>query len=99
MRKLILSILGVVIIAASIYFAFKIVGSKNKIRPVPLKVVKTVFVDTVKNTTIPIVIPANGRLKAKRRVELFSEVQGVFNSGAMLFKPGQVYKEDKLLLE
>jgi multidrug efflux pump subunit AcrA (membrane-fusion protein) len=98
MRKLILSILGVVIIAASIYFAFKIVGSKNKIRPVPLKVVKTVFVDTVKNTTIPIVIPANGRLKAKRRVELFSEVQGVFNSGAMLFKPGQVYKRGQTLI-
>ena len=98
MRKLILSILGVVIIAASIYFAFKIVGSKNRVRPVPVKVVKTVFVDTVKNATIPIIIPANGSLVAKRRVELFSEVQGIFSSGRVLFKPGQEYKRGQTLI-
>jgi multidrug efflux pump subunit AcrA (membrane-fusion protein) len=98
MRKLILSILGVVIITASIYFANKIVGNKNKVRPVPVKVVKTVFVDTVKNATIPIVIPANGSLVAKRRVELFSEVQGIFSSGRVLFKPGQEYKSGQTLI-
>ncbi len=36
---------------------------------------------------IPIIIPANGSLKAKQRVELYSEVQGIFRSGSYLFKP------------
>lgn len=98
MRKLILSILGVVIIAASVYFASKIASSKKRVRPVPVKVVKTVFVDTVKNSTIPIIIPANGSLVAKRRVELFSEVQGIFKSGRLLFKPGQQYKSGQTLI-
>ena len=98
MRKLILSILGVVIIAASIYFAFKISDSKKRVQPVPVKVVKTVFVDTVKNTTIPIIIPANGSLVAKRRVELYSEVQGIFSSVRVLFKPGQAYKNGQTLI-
>ena len=78
MRKIILSILGVLIIVASVYGAMAIVKSRSQQRPRPAKVVKTVFVDTVQNKTIPIIVPANGNLVAKQRVELFSEVQGVF---------------------
>ena len=70
MRKIILSVLGILIIAASIYGAMLIVKSKNTARPRPAKVVKTVFVDTVSNRTVPIIGPANGKLVAKRRVEL-----------------------------
>jgi hypothetical protein len=63
------------------------------------KVVKTVFVDTVKNTTIPVVISANGNLMvAKRRVELYSEVQGIFKSGSKLFKAGQKYNSGETLI-
>jgi multidrug efflux pump subunit AcrA (membrane-fusion protein) len=58
-----------------------------------------VFIDTVLNTTIPIVIPANGVLKAKQRVELYSEVQGVFRSGSKLFRPGQTYSQGQILIK
>lgn len=98
MRKLILAILGALLIIASIFIANKIIQSKNKAKPVPQKVVKTVFVDTVENATIPIVIPANGNLRAKRRVELYAEVQGIFRAGPTLFKPGQVYKKGQSLI-
>ncbi|MGJ8592234.1 MAG: efflux RND transporter periplasmic adaptor subunit [Aquaticitalea sp.] len=98
MRKIILAILGVLLIIASFYFANKLIDSKNKVKPVPQKVVKTVFVDTVKNSTISIIIPANGNLTAKRRVELYSEVQGIFNSGSTLFKAGQTYKQGQTLI-
>ena len=98
MRKLILTILGVLLIIASFFFAYKLIESKNKVKPVPQKVVKTVFVDTVKNSTIPIVIPANGNLTAKRRVELYAEVQGVFTSGSTLFKAGQTYRQGQTLI-
>ncbi|KQC31103.1 efflux RND transporter periplasmic adaptor subunit [Flagellimonas eckloniae] len=99
MRKLIISaVLGGLIILASLYFAGLIAGSKNNRRPKPQKVVKTVFVDTVNNSTIPIIVPANGNLKAKRRVELFSEVQGVFQSGSKLFRTGQEYSKGQTLI-
>lgn len=98
MRKLILGTLGVVLIIASFLFAKKLIDSKNKPKPVVPKVVKTVLIDTVKNTTVPIVIPANGNLTAKQRVELYSEVQGVFKTGRKLFKPGQKYSQGETLI-
>jgi multidrug efflux pump subunit AcrA (membrane-fusion protein) len=98
MRKIVLSVLGVILIIASVFFAIKLVESKNKVKPVRQKVVKTVLVDTVQNTIIPIVIPANGNLTAKRRVELYSEVQGIFISGSTLFKAGQTYQKEQTLI-
>ncbi|WP_396591602.1 efflux RND transporter periplasmic adaptor subunit [Allomuricauda sp. R78024] len=99
MRKLIISaVVGGLIIFGSLYFAGLIAESKDSRRPKLQKVVKTVFVDTVKNSIIPIVVPANGNLKAKRRVELFSEVQGVFRSGSKLFRTGQEYNAGQTLI-
>ena len=99
MRKLILSVVtGGLVIFLSIFLAKMISGSKKTKRPPSQKVVKTVFVDTVKNSTIPIMVPANGNLKAKRRVELFSEVQGVFRTGSKLFRTGQEYSSGQTLI-
>ena len=97
-RKIILAILGVLLIVASIYGAIAIVKSKNTPRPSPAKVVKTVYVDTVRNREVPIVVPANGNLVAKQRMELYSEVQGVFQGGNKLFKPGQAYRAGETII-
>ena len=97
-RKIVLSVLGILLIIASIYGAIAIVNSKNTPKPRPDKVVKTVFVETVKNGTIDIVVPANGNLKAKRRVELYAEVQGVFNAGNKLFRAGQKYSSGETII-
>ncbi len=99
MRKIILTLLGVLLIAVSVYGAMLIVGSKNTARPKPAKVVKTVFVDTVKNTSIAIIVPANGTLVAKRRMELFAEVQGVFQRSNKLFKAGQAYRKGETIIQ
>ncbi len=98
MRNIILSILGIVLIIGSFFIAKKLIDNKRKPRPVPEKVVKTVFTDTVQNGVVQIVIPANGNLVAKRRVEIFAEVQGVFRPGSKLFKAGQVYRSGETLI-
>ncbi|TPN87175.1 efflux RND transporter periplasmic adaptor subunit [Aquimarina algicola] len=98
MRNIILSILGVLLIIGAIFGAKMIIDSKTRPKPRPAKVVKTVFVDTVQNTTIPIRIGANGNLIAKRRLELFSEVQGIFQGGTKLFKTGQKYRKGQSLI-
>lgn len=98
MRKLILAILGVLFITGAIYGAKMIINSKSKTRKAPSKVIKTVFVDIVKNTSIPIIIPTNGNLVAKRRVEIYSEVQGIFKSGSKLFKPGEKYQKNEAFI-
>ncbi|ARV10327.1 efflux transporter periplasmic adaptor subunit [Winogradskyella sp. PC-19] len=98
MRNIILTILGVLLIVGAYFIGEKISNNKKKQRPVAAKVIKTVFTDTVKNGTVQIVIPANGNLVAKRRVELYSEVQGVFKSNGKLFRPGQEYRQGQTLI-
>lgn len=98
MRNIILSIIGIVLIIGSYFFAKRLIDNKKKPKPVAEKVIKTVFTDTVQNKTVQIIIPANGNLVAKQRVELYAEVQGVFRSGAKLFKPGQEYRQGETLI-
>ncbi|MBT8244018.1 MAG: HlyD family efflux transporter periplasmic adaptor subunit [Winogradskyella sp.] len=98
MRNIILSILGILLIVGAYFIGKEISNSKKKQRPAPEKVIKTVFTDTVQNGTVQIIIPANGNLVAKRRIELYSEVQGVFKSGRKLFRPGQEYRKGEVLI-
>lgn len=98
MRKIILSVLGFLLIVGAIFGAKMIVDSKKSFRPRAQKVVKTVFTEVVENGTVPIVVPANGNLAAKNRVELFSEVQGVFRKGSQLFKTGEQYIQGETII-
>jgi multidrug efflux pump subunit AcrA (membrane-fusion protein) len=98
MRNIILFFIGVIAIASAIFIGNKIANNKKKKRPVIEKVVKTVFTDTVNNGTVQIVIPANGNLVAKRRIELFSEVQGIFKTNRKLFRAGQKYAKGETLI-
>jgi len=99
MRKIILSVLlGLAIILGSIWGAGLIADSKVNRRPIPKKVIKTVFVDTVENGIVSIKVPANGNLVAKERVELYAEVQGVLKKGGQLFKTGQEYRAGQALV-
>ncbi|AYN69104.1 HlyD family efflux transporter periplasmic adaptor subunit [Euzebyella marina] len=97
-RKVVLSILGLLLIIASVFVAKAIIASKFTPKPQLQKIVKTVFVDTVKNGTVPIKVPANGNLIARQRVELYAEVQGVFRRGSKLFKTGQRYNAGETII-
>ncbi|MAJ37314.1 MAG: efflux transporter periplasmic adaptor subunit [Flavobacteriaceae bacterium] len=97
-RKIISSLLGVVLIGGSIAIASNIISAKKRERPAAQKVVKPVFVLEAKNTEVPIKVLANGRLTAKRRVQLFAEVQGILKPASKLYRPGQNYKKGDLLL-
>ncbi|WP_434036583.1 efflux RND transporter periplasmic adaptor subunit [Formosa sp. 4Alg 33] len=99
MRKILLSIIGILLVVFSIFLAKRMIDSKTKPKPVTEKIIKTVFTDTVNNKTIPILIPAHGSLRAKRRLELYSEVQGIFKPRTILFKPGQVYNKGQILID
>lgn len=98
MRKIILSVLGVLIIVASVFVAKMIMDSKASSKPMAEKVIKTVFAEKVQNGIVQIIVPANGKLIAKSRMELYSEVQGVFRGGSKLFKTGQVYDRGETII-
>ncbi|WP_292901626.1 HlyD family efflux transporter periplasmic adaptor subunit [Nonlabens sp.] len=98
MRKVILSVLAIVLVIAAIYGARVIIDNKTAPKPKIKKDINIVTTDTVQNTTIPIIIPANGNLQAKKRVELFAEVTGVFKSTGKLFRTGQAYQAGETII-
>lgn len=98
MRKIILSILGILLIIGAFFASKRIIDSKTKRTQKVEKVIKTVFAETVQNGTVAIIVPANGNLTAKRRLELYSEVQGVFKGGNKLFKAGTTYNKGETII-
>lgn len=97
-HKVVSAVLGLILVALGVFGASYLISNKKKPESVVQKVVKTVYVDTVENGEVPVIINANGTLVAKRRIELFSEVQGVFLTTSKLFKEGQNYKRGEALL-
>ncbi len=98
MRKIILSILGILLIIGGFFVAKMIIDSKTHRKPKVEKVIKTVFAKKAENGDVSIRVPANGNLIAKRRVELYAEVQGVFKGGSKLFKPGTSYNAGETII-
>ncbi len=81
-------------------FVFKwMVDANKKPKRKAKKIVKTVFVDTVHNRQVPIMLKANGTLVAKNKIELFSEVQGVLQPTTKEFKAGVAYKKGEVMLK
>lgn len=85
-------------IAGAVLLANKLAAGKDRIRPVPQKKVASVFTTIVKNNSTPISISTNGNLMAKKRVELYAEVQGVFENSARSYKEGVRYRAGETLL-
>jgi multidrug efflux pump subunit AcrA (membrane-fusion protein) len=98
MRKIIFTVLGILLIVVSFFLAKVIIDSKKTFKPKSVKVVKTVFTEVVENGTVPIIVSANGNLTAKQRVELYAEVQGVFKRGSKLFKEGQAFRQGETVI-
>ena len=67
MRKVILYVLGVLVLALASWVSYLLVSKEKVKRPAPVKQVKTVFTDTVLNRAVPIEVKANGNLIAKTK--------------------------------
>mgnify|MGYP003686493961 FL=1 len=98
MRKLILAILGILLIAGAIFLGNYFIEKNQKPKPKFKKSIKTVFVENVENKEIPVILNANGNLVAKNKIDIFSEVQGVLKTSNKAFKPGTKYYKGETLL-
>lgn len=98
MRKIINTVIAIVIILGAVLYANHLASNNNRVKPPAKKVVKTVFAESAQNGNVPIAVRTNGLLMAKNRFELFAEVQGVLKNGNREFKPGQVFKKGEVLI-
>lgn len=98
MRKIVLSILGIGFIAIAVFLGKYIIDKNQAPKPTFKKNITTVFVSSVVNKEIPIILSANGNLLAKHKIDIFSEVQGILQTSNKLFKPGTFYSKNETLL-
>ncbi|MFQ5447964.1 MAG: efflux RND transporter periplasmic adaptor subunit [Saprospiraceae bacterium] len=73
--------------------------SKTQQKPKEQKLVTAVFTKSVRNSRTPITITSSGTLVAKNKVELYSEVQGIFEKSDKPFKPGTSFRKGETLLK
>ncbi len=99
MRSIITGLIGILLLVGAFLVFRQLSQNKKQSAPVPKKSITSVYVDTVENNNMPIFISTTGQLVAKSRVELFSEVQGIFEMSAREFKPGVYYKNGDVLLK
>jgi multidrug efflux pump subunit AcrA (membrane-fusion protein) len=98
MRKNLSIFLGVLILICAIIIYKTATTDQYKPKPTVEKAVSSVYIDTVKNKEIPIIIAATGNLIAKNKIELFSEVQGILRINSKEFKPGTYYQKGETIL-
>jgi len=97
-RKTII-VASTILLLGTSFLLFKFLSNSKKQDPKKIEnVIKTAYVESVNNKTIPIIISANGTLVAKNKVELFSEVQGVLQATGKEFKPGTSFNKGQTIL-
>ncbi len=99
MRSAIVSfILFALILAGGIGISSMISSQKEEAPRLPsIENVTQVSYRIAQNSNLPAVVEVNGRLVARDRVELYSEVSGTYRSGGKLFKEGAFFKQGEVM--
>jgi len=98
-RQIIQAIVSLLIIAGAIIFFKKITKEKEPETVFVKKVVQSVATQVVKNNDIKVEINTSGKLSAKNKIDLFAEVQGVFQRTNKDFKSGVKYYKGETLIK
>lgn len=99
MRQIIISTVAILLVVGA-YFAKNELASKKPPNPKkPAREIPVVITEKVKNRIIEVTVKASGKLAARDRIDIFSEVQGVFEHSAKRFDPGVSFKKGDILLQ
>ncbi|PLX12615.1 MAG: efflux transporter periplasmic adaptor subunit [Marinilabiliales bacterium] len=97
MRKLISIFIALVMIALAIFIAIMLINRKKPQMTALKKSMPLAYTEIVKNKDMPVTIPASGSLVAKNKIQLFSEVQGVFEESDKDFRAGEKFAKGDLI--
>ena len=98
LRGAISILLGLLILFGAVRVAQRLMAMRSAPETINPRIITPVSVQTVKNGIIPLTITTSGNLMAKNRVDIFSEVSGVFETSDGIFKPGSYYQSGQVLL-
>jgi multidrug efflux pump subunit AcrA (membrane-fusion protein) len=99
LRRILLSVLGILILVVAFSLSKSIANGNPPPRKEAGKVVKDVYYIEVKNNVYNVQIPSNGVLEAYQRIKVTARVQGLMQTISPLFKSGQAYKKGQTLVQ
>jgi membrane fusion protein (multidrug efflux system) len=99
MRKIIISLGGVLILVLAVVGFKLMTKEKEVVKPKKVKVVQSVMTQKITNTSIALEVSASGSLSAKNKMDIYAEVQGVFERTGKEFKPGISYAKGQTLVK
>lgn len=99
LRK-VLVIIGAVLLLGLSFFIFSTLKSSKSPRGKRSSGIDTttVFIQDVKNGTIPIIVDATGVLTATNRIELYAEVQGILKPATKPLRAGSMFKKNQVIV-
>lgn len=98
LRKTLISLAGVLLLIGAWYGSKQMADSKKKPAFKPNGISTAVYIETVKNDDVPLVISTTGQLQAKEKVQLYSEVQGIMERGARRFFEGTYFRKGEVMI-
>ncbi|MFD1550795.1 efflux transporter periplasmic adaptor subunit [Putridiphycobacter roseus] len=99
MRKIIITISGIAILALGFLVNRLLANSKKEPENKIENSVASVYVQTAENKLVPLQIPTSGSILAKDRMEIYAEVTGVFQQGNKAFKAGTAFSKGATLIQ
>lgn len=97
-RKIIIIATALLILVAAKFGKDMLSESKKQRKPAETTRLTTVFTEVVELKDQPIQLVTTGSLKAKERMELFSEVQGMMLPDGGRFKAGNRFKKGEIIV-
>ncbi len=98
-RKILGVVLGIALLVGALFVAKSMIDANQRTRKEIPQAIKKVYTRPVINGEVPILVNASGNLIASRKIELFSEVQGVLQETNRPFKTGQFFRKGEVLLK
>lgn len=98
-RRLISISVGLVILFLAYTFSNVILHGDKMSFESNTEIIRSVKAQEVINQSNDIYITVNGSLESKERIDLLSEVQGIFIKSKKYFKAGQDYKKNEVIIE
>ncbi len=99
MKKYILMVVAVLFLVGSFLVVKYLFSGKKPPKQQVEKNIQLAFIQTVKNISAPIKIPASGSLVASDKIKLYVEVQGILELMKKDFKPGVRYRKGEVLIK
>jgi len=91
-------IIAIAIFIAGIFGYIYISGLKKPPKRKAIQKTTVALVTKVKNTDLPLIVEGSGQIRAKNRIDIFAEVNGVLMPTPKDFRTGQIYDKGELLI-